>query len=225
MVCHMIDRLKLARRVDRIVLCTSTSEQDNPLVEIARQESIECFRGDPDDVILRLTDAAKEFGADHVLSCTADNPFCDPEYLDRLIDFHLEHGYGFSRSEGLPLGAYGYALSYQAMRAACDIKDESNTEIWGPLFTETGRFSWGVMKVEDQAVHWPELRLTVDTPEDFELVTRIFDELYEPGKIFPLSEIVDLCRRRPDLAAINAGVQQRPGRKFKLKPGVENASA
>ena len=225
MICRMIDRLKLARRPARIVLCTSTVEQDDPLEEIARQESIECFRGDPDDVLLRLTNAAERLGVDQVLSCTADNPFIDPEYLDRLIDFHLKHCYDFSRSEGLPLGVNAYAVSGRAMRQACDIKAESDTEIWGPLFTDTGQFSWGVMKVEEPRVHWPELRLTVDTPADFALITQIFDELYEPGKIFPLSSIVELCHRRPDLVAINATVQQRPGRKFKLKAGVENSSA
>jgi spore coat polysaccharide biosynthesis protein SpsF len=225
MICHMIDRLKLTRKPDHIVLCTSTLEQDDPLVEVARQESIECFRGDPDDVLLRLTNAAEKFGVDQVLSCTADNPFVDPEYLDRLIDFHLDRSYDFSRSEGLPLGVNAYAVSCQAMRQACDIKAESDTEIWGPLFTDTGQFSWGAMKVEEKSVHWPELRLTVDTPADFALITQIFDELYEPGKIFPLSSIVELCHRRPDLVAINATVQQRPGRKFKLKAGLESSSA
>jgi spore coat polysaccharide biosynthesis protein SpsF len=221
----MIDRLKLAQRPARIVLCTSTVEQDDPLEEIARQESIECFRGSPEDVLLRLTNAAEKLGVDHVLSCTADNPFIDPEYLDQLIDFHLKHCYDFSRSEGLPLGVNAYAVSCRAMRKACDIKAESDTEIWGPLFTDTGQFSWGVMEVEDKSVRWPELRLTVDTPADFDLITQIFDELYEPGKIFPLSAIVELCHRRPDLVAINATVQQRPSRKFKLKAGVENSSA
>ena len=67
------------------------------------------------------------------------------------------------------------------------MKADRDTEIWGVYFTESGLFRWGVLKVDDPAVAWPELRVTVDTPEDFELVTKIFDELYEPGKIFPLA--------------------------------------
>ena len=65
------------------------------------------------------------------------------------------------------------------------------------------------MQVDDPAAAWPELRLTVDTPEDFQFVTRIFDELYEPGKVFLLGDVVALCRRRPELQAVNARVQQR----------------
>jgi len=216
MICHMLDRLKLAQRPQKIIICMSTVAQDDPLEEIAVQESVYCFRGHPDDVLLRLTHAADQFSVDTVISCTADNPFVDPEYIDRLVDFHLEHGYDYSKSSGLPLGAFAYALSHQAMVRACEIKAETDTEVWGGYFTETGQFSWGVMQVDDPSVRWPELRLTVDTLEDFELVTRIFDELYKPGQVFSLAEIVALCRRRPELVAINAGVKQKPGRKIRV---------
>lgn len=221
MICHMLDRLKLAQRPKEIIICTSPLAQDNPLEEIASRESVYCFRGHPDDVLLRLTHAAKQLDVDTIISCTADNPFVDPEYIDRLVDFHLEHGNDYSKSEGLPFGTFAYALSYQAMVRACELKAEMDTEVWGGYFVETGEFSWGEMRIDDPSVRWPELRLTVDTPEDFELITRIFDELYQPGEVFPLRAIVDLCRRRPDLVAINAHVQQKPARLIRVKSDLE----
>ena len=217
MIAHMLDRLKLAQRPNDIIICTSPLAQDDPLVKIAQQEGVQYYRGDPDDVLLRLTNAAAEFGVDTVISCTADNPFVDPEYIDRLVDFHLKHGYDYSKIDGLPFGAFSYALAYQAMVHACEIKAETDTEVWGNYFTETGQFSWGVMQVNDPSVCWPELRLTVDTPQDFELVTRIFDELYRPGQVFSLAEIVALCQRRPELVAINSDIKQEPGRAIKVK--------
>ena len=135
MICHMIDRLKLAHKPERIILCTSTVEQDDPLAEIATHESIDCFRGDPEDVLVRLADAAEKFEVDTILNCTADNPFVDPEYNDRLLELHLTEGYDFTRSEGLPLGTAAYAVSRDAMKRACAMKEETNTEIWGPPAT------------------------------------------------------------------------------------------
>jgi spore coat polysaccharide biosynthesis protein SpsF len=220
MISHLIERLKRARIPQRIILCTSVLEQDDPLVEIAATEKVECFRGHPDDVLLRLTDAATKFGIDVVVSCTADNPFVDPEYIDRLLEFHVREGNDYSRSEGLPLGAFAYALSLPAMRRACELKAQTDTEVWGGYFTETGKFRWGTMSVTDPSVRWPELRLTVDTPQDFELVTRVFDELGRAGRIFSLREIVDLCRRRPDLVAINSSIQQKPGIPIRLRSDV-----
>lgn len=216
MIGHMLDRLKLARKPEQIIVCTSHLSQDDPLAEIADRESVACFRGHPDDVLLRLTRAAERFGVDTVINCTADNPFVDPRYIDRLIDFHREGNYDYSRCQGLPLGTYGWALSYPAMVEACQIKAETDTEVWGGYFTDTGLFSWGLMPV-DPEVRWPELRLTVDTPEDFALITRIFEELYQPGEVFPLNSIIDLCRRRSDLVEINASIRQKPARPIHLK--------
>lgn len=217
MIVHLIRRLRLARRPERIVLCTSTVAQDDPLVEVAAAQGIDVFRGHPDDVLLRLTSAADEFGADTVISCTADNPFVDPEYIDRLVDFHHIHRHDYSKSEGLPFGTFAYALEREAMHRACDMKDEVDTEVWGGYFTETGKFSWGVMRVDDPAVRWPELRLTVDTPEDFALITEIFDALDDGRSVFPLRDIVALCRRRPDLVALNASVVQKAAIPIRLK--------
>jgi spore coat polysaccharide biosynthesis protein SpsF len=217
MICHMLDRLRLAQHPQEIIICSSYLAQDDAIEQIAARESVHCFRGHPEDVLLRLTHAAKQFGVDTVVNCTADNPFVDPVYIDHLVDFHVDHRYDYSKSEGLPLGAFSYVLSYQAMVRACEMKAETDTEVWGSYFTDTGQFSWGVMQVNDPSVRWPELRLTVDTPEDFELVIRIFDELYQPGRVFPLSAIVDLCKRRPDLVAINASVQQKPARPIRLR--------
>ena len=221
MICHMLDRLKLAQRPQQIIICTSTLAQDDLLEEIAAQESVHCYRGHPEDVLLRITTAAQQFGIDTVISCTADNPFIDPEYIDRLADFHIEKAYDFSRCEGLPFGTFVYAVSYEAMVRACELKAEMDTEVWGGYFTDTGQFSWGFLHVDDPAVRWPELRLTVDTPEDFELITRIFDELYEPGEVFSLKAIVDLCRRHPELVAINAAIEQKIPKPIRIKANIE----
>ncbi|MDY6973315.1 MAG: glycosyltransferase family protein [Thermodesulfobacteriota bacterium] len=220
MICHMLDRLKLARYPQRIVICTSTASQDDPLEEIAAQESVCCFRGHPDDVLERMTSAADEFKLDVIVSCTADNPFVDPIYIDRLVHFHLRHNYDYSKTLGLPWGTFSYVLCHRAMVRACEIKAERDTEVWGGYFTGHDEFSCGVLKVDDSKVSWPELRLTVDTPEDFELVSRIFENLYRPSEVFPLSSIVDLCRRRPDLVEINKHISQKPGRPIRLKPGT-----
>ena len=221
MICHMIERLKLARRPDRIVICTSPLEEDRPLVEVAEEEGIDCYQGDPEDVLLRITNAAGEFGVETVVSCTADNPFVDPVYIDRLVEFHVDNVHDYSNTSGLPFGTFSYALSHQAMCRACEIKAERDTEVWGGYFTQTGLFEWGTLEVDDPAVRWPEVGLTVDTPEDFDLITRIFDELYEPGQVFPLSAVVDLCRRRPDLVAINASVVQKAAIPIRIRPDTE----
>ncbi len=221
MICHLIDRLRVAETPDEIVLCTSTVADDDLLAELAEKEGIACVRGSLDDVLQRLTDAASQCGVDVTFNCTADNPCTDPGYLDRLVRFLIEGGYDYAHTEGggLPWGTFGWAVTHPAMLRACEMKAEEDTEVWGGYFTRTGRFKWAICEA-DEDVNWPDLRLTVDTPKDLEFVRRVFDELYEPGKVFVLKDIIDLYRRRPDLASINAEIQQAARRPVKLKDGA-----
>jgi spore coat polysaccharide biosynthesis protein SpsF len=52
-------------------------------------------------------------------------------------------------------------------------------------------------------------RWTVDTPEDFELVSRIIGALYPSNPAFGLADIVALLERHPDWSGINAHVVQK----------------
>ncbi len=220
MIRHMIDRLKCARLPEKIVLITSPLPQDDPLVDLAREEGIEAYRGDPDDVLQRIHDAAWHFDADTIISCTGDNPFTDAEAIDALLDFHCRQDNDFTRIDGLPWGTFSYALARKAVGRALEITGTRDTEVWGGYFTETGCFRCGVLEITDPALRWPELRLTVDTPEDFTLAEKIFARLQRPGRVFPLAEIVALCREHPELVAINAAIPQKPGKAIELKQGT-----
>ena len=56
------------------------------------------------------------------------------------------------------------------------------------------------------------LRLTVDTKEDFELIRKIFEALYSEGSIFTFADIVNLFNQNPDLSRINQNIMQKPVR-------------
>jgi len=89
-IYHMIQRLKLSTKIDTIILCTSINPQDKPLEKIAKDNDIECFLGDPDDVLLRMLNAAEKFNLDYILTITADCPFVDPFYADKIVEKYLE---------------------------------------------------------------------------------------------------------------------------------------
>ena len=221
MINHMIDRLRLAQRPDQIILCTSWVEQDDPLEEVAKRAGIGCFRGDPEDVLVRITEAAEQFGVETVVSCTADNPFIDPIYIDKLVDFHHEHGNDYSKAEGLPLGVATHVLSIDAMRRACEIKATEDSEFYFGYFTDTGMFKAGYMDTEEPLLNRPDLRMTVDTPEDFAFVTKIFADLYRKESIFSLEEIIRHLNAHPEIVQINASIVQRPAKPIQLKASAE----
>ena len=199
----MIDRLKLAKRVDQIIVCTSTNPQDDRLADLAAAEGISCFRGDEDDVVKRLCEAANAFDLDYILSITADCPFSDPGYADKIVEEYERTDADFIRALELPHGAYSYGVKPSAFRKVLEIKDEADTEVWGRYFTDTDLFKVYDLRVENPLHRQPDLRMTLDYPEDLEFFRAVFANLYEPGKVFSLDEILQFLQAHPEVVNIN----------------------
>jgi len=200
---HMLDRLKLAQRVDQIIVCTSTNPQDDSLIELAEAEGVSSFRGDEDDVVKRLADAATSFNLDYILSITADCPFSDPEYADRIVEAYLQTNADLIRALTLPHGAFSYGVKPEAFRKIVEIKDQTNTEVWGRYFTDTDLFKVYDLPIENDLHRQPGLRMTLDYPADLEFFRAVFAHLYRPGRVFTLDEILHFLRDHPEVVAIN----------------------
>ena len=211
MIAHLVDRLKLSKECKKIILCTSILDQDNPLEDFAISNGIEVFRGDPDDVLLRLRDAAKKFNTDLISSCTADNPLIDPISMDELIKYHKKNNFDFCKSENLPFGTFTMTVSRKAVEKACEIKNSNNTEFWPQYILKSGIFSTSQLFHKDPRVMRPKLRLTVDEELDFELMNIIFKTLSRnfDKKIFSLHDVVEFLDNNPKISEINSEVIQK----------------
>lgn len=203
---HLIDRLKLAKSPDLIVLCTSTHPDDAVLVNVARKNHIEYFRGSEDDKLDRYLNAALKHGLDFIVVTHGDNIFYEPEIIDEIVKLYLTTKADYTACKGLPLGTSPQGIKFGALKKVCQIKAETDTEVWGGYFTDTGLFKVEYLEVEAELRH-PEIRMTLDYPEDYEFFKAIFDRLYCPGEVFSLRDIISLLRRNPQLMDINRNAQ------------------
>jgi spore coat polysaccharide biosynthesis protein SpsF len=141
-----------------------------------------------------------------VVVVDGDDILCDPEAIDRIVRAHREDPADYIFVDGLPLGATGFGLRVDALERVCAIKAESDTEVWDDYLTEANGFRTLRLEAPPELRH-PELRLTLDYAVDLELFRAVFAEL-GAERPFTLGEVVALLRRRPDLAALNAGVRE-----------------
>lgn len=222
MIEHLIDRARTTKLPNLIVLCTTTKPEDKILADIARKNSIECFRGSEHDILKRFLDAAIKYNVDFIVNVDGDDVFCDPELMDKTAQVLLETGASFIKWNNLPLGASPVGLKADALKKVCEIKDTLNTETgWGTYFTDTGLFDLKYLEPDDNELKHPEIRMTLDYPEDLKLVKEIFNRLYVPGKVFSLKEILRLLKEEPALADINKGVQEEYWKRFKKRSNVK----
>jgi len=203
MIIHMLDRLKLAKELDEIIICTSEDPQDDPLEIIAQQEGVKCFRGDPVDVVARLYGAAKYYQTDYILNITADCPFVDPFYIDKIVECYKKTGADLIRAWDLPHGVFSYGVKPDALQKVINIKDSSDTEVWYNYFSDTTYFNVIDLDISNKFYKRPGLRMTIDYPEDWQFLKVIFDALYKDGNVFTLNEILSFIDDNPEVVDIN----------------------
>lgn len=202
---HLIERVKQAKTPAAMVLCTSMHQDDAVLVEVAERMDIKWFRGSEDDVMLRFLDAVSRECADVVVRITGDDILIDPVFLDRAVGYHLAKNADYTAYPGLPKGMETEIVSVSALRLAHELaEDPSFTEYMTSYLRRPDIFRVSDMPVEER--YRRSFRLTLDTEEDYRLLKTVFDGLSRPGKIITTEEILDFLDKRPDLAAMNAGV-------------------
>lgn len=215
MIGHLIHRMNAVAGLDNVVVITSSLPQDDELEAYCKNEGTRCFRGHPEDVMVRMRDACKYLGWDHFISCTADNPFVDAGYAKELMRFHLSGGFDMSQIEGLPFGVFCYAVSSQGLDLAISEKLETDTEVWGAYFSDSPCLSVGTMQIDMPSHRRPEIRLTVDEEADFKLIEKILEVTENPNP--GLTEIIEAIDMFPELLQINAKVVQRAGKVPRFK--------
>jgi spore coat polysaccharide biosynthesis protein SpsF len=88
-----------------------------------------------------------------------------------------------------------------------EAKDSAEKEHVTPfIYRQPERFRLGNLQERRDLSHF---RLTVDTPEDFELISRIITELYPQKPEFSLADIMQTLQKHPDWAEINASIRQK----------------
>ncbi len=204
---RIIDRVKAIKGICEIVLCTSTNPQDEPLVDIARRNDIRCFRGDEDDVLKRLLDAANLFNLDYFVGITADNPFVTVNYSNLIVDEINSNNYDFIRLKGLPLGVATYGMRVKALATVCRVKTIVDTEIWEYLINRPEIFNVKTIDIKGK-LNWPELRLTLDYIQDYEMISNVYSNVPFVD-IINLEEVIDYLDKHPEVIKINQNCLQR----------------
>jgi spore coat polysaccharide biosynthesis protein SpsF len=205
---HMFDHIRLSKRTNVVVLCTSTNPEDDPLEMCAKNNGIECFRGDEDDVVKRLYDASVKYGLDYILTITADCPLVDPDYADKVVEAYEKTNADLITAMDLPHGAFTHGMKPAALRKILEIKDTKDSEVWGRYFSDTGLFETYRMPIVNPKHKRPNIRMTLDYPQDYEFFKALFAALYQKGKVFTLDEIIDYLDAHPEIMEINKNCAQ-----------------
>jgi len=205
---HLIHRVKKAKKIRKIVICTTEQESDDELVKYLKKKNIEVFRGSTKDVIKRIRDAAEFHNTDVIIDVEGDKIYTDSEYIDIIADkfekSHIEYVTGndsltkFNPSHGIH-GIIPAGFHVSAIEKMYKLKNIDNTETGYREFFLRDEFNVEFI-VPKQINRFPkDIRLFLDYQEDLDMANKIFEEI---GSDFDLDSLLKLFEKKPELTKI-----------------------
>jgi spore coat polysaccharide biosynthesis protein SpsF len=185
------------------VLATSESEQDDPLASFARQQGIDYVRGSEDDVLSRYLDAADEFDIDVIVRVCGDNPLTSPIILDELVQAYMNQRPDYAYSTNVPYGCKLRIVGTEVLRSllAKDIDAADREHV--TLYLDENPEEFEVLEVDFGMD--PTLRVTVDVPEDLQMIRELADALNSLVEI-SITEAASFLHEHDEIRRINASI-------------------
>jgi spore coat polysaccharide biosynthesis protein SpsF len=231
MLARVVTRALRARTLDLVAVATTVDPSDDPVEAWCREHETSIFRGDMFDVLDRFYQAARKFEADVIVRITADCPVIDPVLIDETVQ--VLHSSLVTRNPSLdfscnrlpppwtrtyPIGLDVEVCTFTAFeRAWKESTEKHQREHVMPYLYEGVQFASGTSHVAHgtsshgfniaQLNHDPDygaLRWTVDTPEDLELMRRVFAHFGRDD--FSWQDVLALQQSQREMFSVNAGV-------------------
>lgn len=211
LLMRQVERLRRVRSVDGIVVATTLNATDEPLVALCSELGLPCFRGSEHDVLSRFAGAALRHQVDVVVRVTSDCPLIDPALIDLVVDAYSGTGSDYVSNMMPPTWPYGMAVevfSSGALHEACaEATAPAEREHVTPfIYWRPERYR---LRNVESPVNLGHHRWTVDTPEDYELVRLLFEQLYPRSPEFSMQDVLSLIDAHPHWFRINQHVQQK----------------
>ncbi|MFF2178490.1 cytidylyltransferase domain-containing protein [Lysinibacillus sp. NPDC058147] len=207
---YVVKRCRQINGVTEVIVATSNLPQDDAIAEWCETNRVTYYRGSEQDVLDRYVQAAKPYSPDYVMRVTSDCPFVDYELANDLVTLIKEQQVDVIDIEiALPRGLAVEIISYDALYRIHEISTEERhrehvTYYAYEYMLEFTRATY----TPKEAIQVPMLRITLDTDEDYSLCQAVAHHFNDP--LVKSSEVVRYLQENPDIAKLNAHIEQKP---------------
>lgn len=224
MLEHILIRLSKVNGVVMTAVASTVNPKDDAIETLCKRMAVPVFRGSEDNVLDRSIKSAEAFGLDAVIRIGADSAFIDWEIINELVKvWNAEYVKGnkleylsnnLNRSYPLGLDAEIF-LTETFRRIDRETRDLPRAErelneinVVPYMHQNLDKFRhYSYRKDFDYSHH----RWTLDTPEDWDLITKVYEALYPAKPDFLMNDILALLEKHPDWPAINSKVKPKSG--------------
>lgn len=209
----LVNRLKRSRKLDKIVVATTTNKDDDVLETLAAKLGVYCFRGSENDVLGRVLGAARSVSADIIVEITGDCPFVDPGLVDRAIMEYVESNVDYASNtitstfpNGFDVQVFSTKILAKVDALTQDPIDRVHVSYY--IYQHPDIFKLHNWTASDQE-SGPELRVTLDEDLDYQVLCKIYDAISPTKPYFSAADVVQFLRQHPEIVNINKYVRQK----------------
>jgi len=205
----MYERVDKATLIDKIVIATTISEIDDPIVDLCKNNNYEYYRGSEDDVLDRYYQAALPFNPKTVIRLTADCPLCDPNLVDKTIMLFNKKNVDYASNtvppdskkypDGMDVEVFSFKSLKSAWKNSVDKKEREHVTFY--FWKSNNDFSTALL---DNNHDWGKYRITVDYEEDFICIQEINKILKIQNQFGSVKEVVSILEKNPDIFNLNS---------------------
>lgn len=216
---RVYERVFASRKIDKVIVATTVSENDLKLVETCAKSGISVYCGSEEDVLDRYYQAAKLFGAKHIIRITSDCPLIDPAVIDDVIELYFRGKVDYALNtlkETYPDGEDVEVFSFKTLKKAWkEANLLSEREHVTPYIRNHPEY-FSLANLEFNEDHSAK-RWTLDNKEDYKLIKVIYANLYHENNLFSMQDILTFLSGHPELEEINSHIGRNEGYAKSLK--------
>lgn len=216
LIGYLLDRVCNAKKVDKVILATTTKTEDDYLSEYVESLGFNVFRGSEDDVLSRYYHALCEFksGSDNhnaVVRITGDCPLIDPGLIDKVVQTYQDKKADYVAlsedfAEGLDVEIFSESLLVEAFKEAKLPSEREHVA----LFFHNNKSLFNIYRIKNKTDD-SRYRITVDEPQDFEVVKAIIEYFSKVGEEMNTRNIKKYLDGNPDVFNLNAHIVRNEG--------------
>jgi spore coat polysaccharide biosynthesis protein SpsF len=200
---YMLNWIKTIPVIDDVVLGIAEGVENLSFTEICNKRKISYIIGDEEDVLSRLIKCGEHGQGSDVFRLTTESPFTYFEAIEDAWEKHVNGNYDFSCLDMVPDGCGFEIIKLEALKNSHASGTERHRSELCSLFIRENKERFKINYVDfPRTLKRPELRLTIDYPEDLVLCRAVYSKFINKTPRIPIEEIIAFLDENPLLKSL-----------------------
>ena len=203
---HIIDRCSASKHIDKIVVATTINPLDDALEKYCIENELNYYRGSEENVLERFYNSSTNDKPDILIRITSDCPLIDVNIVDDMIDYFIENRLSFlhpkysrgnnqTQMGGFPDGCNPQIFTYETLEKTYNsaTTDHDKEHVCPFMVRNYTTKEYIIPNTEKYTnIDFSRLHLSLDTEDDYNYISNIFNHLYRRDQNFTIYDVLDM---------------------------------